>query len=66
VTPKGGVGELEGSGSSSFNCEVCGGVCLDSPRGYTTGCERYPAEVEEEVQRVPESRKRGAAPPVEK
>jgi hypothetical protein len=34
---------------SSFNCEVCGAACLDSPRGYTTGCEHYPADVEEEV-----------------
>lgn len=28
---------------SSFQCEKCGAVCTDSPKGYTTGCEHYPA-----------------------
>lgn len=26
---------------SSFRCEHCGTDCLDSPHGYTTGCEHY-------------------------
>ncbi len=30
---------------SSFNCEHCGAPCLDSPAGYTTGCEHYPPDV---------------------
>lgn len=29
---------------SNFNCEHCGAACIDSPRGYVTGCEHYPAE----------------------
>ncbi len=30
---------------SSFNCEVCGALCIDSPIGYVTGCEHYPPDV---------------------
>lgn len=30
---------------SNFNCEHCGAACIDSPRGYVTGCEHYPADV---------------------
>lgn len=30
---------------SSFRCEQCGTDCLDSPQGYTTGCEHYPADI---------------------
>lgn len=29
---------------SSFYCEKCGKAILDSPNGYTTGCEHYPLE----------------------
>lgn len=28
---------------SNFACETCGTVCVDSPSGYLTGCEHYPA-----------------------
>lgn len=28
---------------SSFHCEHCGTAILDSPSGYTTGCEHYPS-----------------------
>lgn len=31
---------------SNFNCEHCGALCCDSERGYTTGCEHYPPDVE--------------------
>lgn len=31
---------------SSFYCELCGAACLDSERGYITGCEHYPADIE--------------------
>jgi len=30
---------------SNFACEYCGAVCLDTPIGYVTGCEHYPADV---------------------
>jgi hypothetical protein len=30
---------------SNFTCEHCGAVCLDSPAGYYTGCQHYPAEI---------------------
>lgn len=29
---------------SHFRCEHCGAACTDTPRGYITGCEHYPAE----------------------
>lgn len=29
---------------SSFFCEHCGVVCSDTPRGYVTVCEHYPAD----------------------
>lgn len=31
---------------SNFQCEHCNAICLDSERGYTTGCEHYPPDVE--------------------
>ena len=31
---------------SNFICEHCGVECLDSPIGYVTGCEHYPADVQ--------------------
>lgn len=30
---------------SSFICEFCGMTCIDSDKGYVTGCKHYPAEV---------------------
>ena len=27
---------------SNFICEKCGTIIVDTPRGYTTGCEHYP------------------------
>ena len=30
---------------SNFACEHCGTILCDSPRGYTTGCKHYPADV---------------------
>ena len=30
---------------SSFYCGKCGALCLDSERGYTSGCEHYPPDV---------------------
>ena len=30
---------------SNFYCEKCGKPCIDSPIGYVTGCEHYPADV---------------------
>ena len=33
---------------SSFYCEKCGAPCLDSEIGYTTGCEHYPADIDED------------------
>ncbi|MFA5753366.1 MAG: hypothetical protein WC910_09880 [Bacteroidales bacterium] len=32
---------------SSFYCEHCGALCSDTPRGYVTGCEHYPVDVEQ-------------------
>lgn len=32
---------------SSFNCDKCGAPCLDSPNGYTTGCEHYPPDIKQ-------------------
>lgn len=29
---------------SNFNCPHCGKPCIDSPRGYVTGYEHYPAD----------------------
>ena len=31
---------------SNFVCEKCGKQCIDSPLGYITGCEHYPADME--------------------
>ena len=30
---------------SNFYCPECGALCLDSPRGYTTGCKHYPPDI---------------------
>lgn len=30
---------------SSFVCDKCGAECVDTPIGYVTGCEHYPADV---------------------
>ena len=39
---------------SNFNCEHCGAACIDSPRGYVTGCEHYPADIPpSQVRRCP-------------
>lgn len=38
---------------SNFICDKCGTECVDSPRGYVTGCEHYPADVRE----IPEAEK---------
>jgi gamma-glutamylcyclotransferase (GGCT)/AIG2-like uncharacterized protein YtfP len=29
---------------SNFQCEKCGIICYDSPKGYVTGCEHYPLD----------------------
>lgn len=29
---------------SNFSCEKCGAECIDSHRGYITGCEHYPPD----------------------
>ena len=26
---------------SNFKCDQCGTVCIDSPRGYISGCEHH-------------------------
>lgn len=31
---------------SSFYCEKCGALISDSEKGYLTGCEHYPVEIE--------------------
>ena len=36
---------------SNHTCEHCGAECIDSPRGYVTGCEHYPADAPEADQR---------------
>lgn len=30
---------------SHFTCDKCGKPIIDSPKGYVTGCEHYPMEV---------------------
>jgi len=30
---------------SSFYCPECGAVCLDTEKGYMTGCEHYPPDI---------------------
>lgn len=32
---------------SNFQCEKCGTICYDTPNGYITGCEHYPADLNE-------------------
>jgi len=29
---------------SNFICEKCGVYCMDTPRGYVSGCEHYPPD----------------------
>lgn len=31
---------------SNFQCEICGAICVDTPKGYITGCEHHPADTE--------------------
>lgn len=31
---------------SNFQCEKCGTICYDTPSGYITGCEHYPADLQ--------------------
>lgn len=31
---------------STFSCEKCKKICYDTNRGYITGCEHYPPDVE--------------------
>ena len=30
---------------SSFKCEICGMTCIDTPKGYITGCSHYPPDI---------------------
>ena len=34
---------------NNFICEECGAKVVDSPKGYTKGCEHYPVETVEVV-----------------
>lgn len=34
---------------NSFICEECGAKVVDSPKGYTKGCEHYPVETIEDT-----------------
>jgi len=34
---------------SSFTCNKCGETIIDTPRGYTTGCQHYPLERQKKV-----------------
>jgi len=34
---------------SSFACKYCGARCHHTKRGYISGCEHYPTDVDEEV-----------------
>lgn len=34
---------------SSFYCDKCGALIVDTPEGYVTGCEHYPLEFQEPV-----------------
>lgn len=36
---------------SNFICDKCGTECIDSPIGFVTGCDHYPAD----VQRLPDN-----------
>ena len=31
---------------SNFHCDKCGAYCEDSPRGFTSGCEHYPPDIQ--------------------
>lgn len=33
---------------SNFACEKCGAICYDTPVGYVTGCEHYPADIKDQ------------------
>lgn len=33
---------------SSFYCDECGALCLDTELGYITGCKHYPPDLSEE------------------
>ena len=30
---------------ATFYCEQCGTLCIDTLRGYISGCEHYPADI---------------------
>lgn len=30
---------------STFTCEICDALCVDTPRGYISGCDHYPPGV---------------------
>lgn len=32
---------------STFACEKCGKLCIDTRIGYVTGCVHYPADVQD-------------------
>lgn len=31
---------------SSFNCEHCGAACIDTDKGYVSGCKHYPIDAD--------------------
>jgi len=39
---------------SNFKCEKCGVACIDSPQGYTTGCEHYPSDMAKKTNDIDE------------
>jgi hypothetical protein len=34
---------------SHFACPICKTICYDTPDGYVTGCEHYPADINEDA-----------------
>ena len=42
---------------SNFKCEICGSSVIDSPNGYTTGCEHYPIDTSKFKYRIKMKRK---------
>ena len=47
---------------SNFACEYCGVICYDTPRGYVTGCEHYPADIDLTAEELEELTKKFPAP----
>lgn len=35
---------------NKFLCEECGAKVIDTPKGYTKGCEHYPVETVEKIE----------------